>query len=89
MKITVIGFGYIGSVISAVLSNKGHKVTDTINPKVYNFYDSIINMQIRKYLKKYPIAVQIYRRFSRLRANLSLLGLFPIRTKRIVRIPRY
>lgn len=26
MKITVIGFGYIGSVISAVLSNKGHKV---------------------------------------------------------------
>ena len=46
-------------------------------------------MQIRKYLKKYPIAVQIYRRFSRLRANLSLLGLFPIRTKRIVRIPHY
>ena len=27
MKITVIGFGYIGSVISAVLSNKGHEVT--------------------------------------------------------------
>ena len=27
MKITVIGVGYIGSVISAVLSNKGHKVT--------------------------------------------------------------
>lgn len=27
MKITVIGFGYIGSVISAVLSNKGHNVT--------------------------------------------------------------
>ena len=26
MKITVIGFGYIGSVISAVLSNKGHKI---------------------------------------------------------------
>jgi len=27
MNITVIGFGYIGSVISAVLSNKGHNVT--------------------------------------------------------------
>ena len=25
MKISVIGFGYIGSVIGAVLSNKGHK----------------------------------------------------------------
>ncbi len=27
MKITVIGFGYIGSVISAVLSNRGYQVT--------------------------------------------------------------
>lgn len=27
MKIAVIGFGYIGSVISAVLSNKGHNIT--------------------------------------------------------------
>ena len=28
MKITVIGFGYIGSVISAVLSKKGHVVVN-------------------------------------------------------------
>lgn len=33
MKITVIGFGYIGSVISAVLSNKGHEVTAIDNNK--------------------------------------------------------
>jgi UDP-N-acetyl-D-mannosaminuronic acid dehydrogenase len=33
MKITVIGFGYIGSVISAVLSNKGHTVTAIDNNK--------------------------------------------------------
>ncbi len=33
MKIAVIGFGYIGSVISAVLSNKGHNITAIDNNK--------------------------------------------------------
>ena len=33
MKITVIGFGYIGSVISAVLANKGYQVTAIDNNK--------------------------------------------------------
>ena len=41
MKITVIGFGYIGSVISAVLSNKGHKVLAIDNNK--NSIDELNN----------------------------------------------
>ena len=45
MKITVIGFGYIGSVISAVLCEAGHtvhaieqdpKVIDDINNRIFN-----------------------------------------------------
>ena len=41
MKITVIGFGYIGSVISAVLSNKGHNVIAIDNNK--NSIDELNN----------------------------------------------
>ena len=41
MKITVIGFGYIGSVISAVLSNKGHNVLAIDNNK--NSIDELNN----------------------------------------------
>ncbi len=41
MKITIIGFGYIGSVIGAVLSNRGHKVTAIDNNK--NCIDELNN----------------------------------------------
>ena len=41
MRIAVIGFGYIGSVISAVLSNKGHKVLAIDNDK--NCIDDLNN----------------------------------------------
>ena len=33
MKISIVGFGYIGSVIGATLSNKGHKVIAIDNNK--------------------------------------------------------
>ena len=33
MKISIIGFGYIGSVIGAVLSSRGHKVFAIDNDK--------------------------------------------------------
>ena len=41
MKITIIGFGYIGSVIGAVLSNRGHKVIAIDNDK--NCIDELNN----------------------------------------------
>ena len=50
-------------------------------------------MVIKNFFKKYNTSVKIYKFLrsvsSSLRSNLLLLGLFPIRAKRIIRIPRY